>query len=248
MRQFIALIVASCMPLLADLPSAATAQTNNIYQATIGEPNQKTAEVSTEQLRHIVGDGSAIVLDTRSPAEFAAGHIPGARGLKGVPAEYVGQVERMVGGDRTKALVLYCNGPFCQASKRLAEELIAAGFTNVRRYQLGMPIWRALGGPTEIELEGIARVFKADQTVVYFDARLPSEFIKGSLPGAHNISAENLKSPGLPFDDFNRRIVLFGRDGAEARRLADAFGKRAWHNVSYYPGTFESLLAAVSSR
>jgi hypothetical protein len=39
--------------------------------------------------------------------------------------------------------------------------------------------------------------------------------------------------------------VLFGRDGIEARVLADAFSKRAWHNVSYYPGTFESLLAAI---
>ncbi len=248
MRSLIALVAASCMPLLADFSSAAIAQTNSIYQATIGEPNHKTAEVSTEQVRRILVEGSAIVLDTRSPAEFAAGHIPGARGLKGVQAEYVGQVERMVDGDKTKALVLYCNGPFCKASERLAEQLIAAGFTNVRRYQLGMPIWRALGGPTEIELDGILRIFKADQTVVYFDARPPSEFIKGSLPGAHNISAENIKSPGLPFDDFNRRIVLFGRNGAEARRLADAFGKRAWHNVSYYPGTIESLLVAIGSK
>ena len=130
----------------------------------------------------------------------------------------------------------------------MLEQLVAAGFTNVRRYQLGMPIWRALGGPTEIELEGIVRIFKADQTVVYFDARSPSEFAKGSLAGAHNISADNLKSPGLPFDDFNRRIVLFGRDAAEARKVADAFNKRAWHNVSYFPGTFKSLLAALTDK
>src|SRR6266513_536330 len=56
----------------------------------------------------------------------------------------------MVSGDKSKALVLYCNGPFCQASKRVSEQLVAGGFTNVRRYQLGIPIWRALGGPTEI--------------------------------------------------------------------------------------------------
>ena len=248
MRQLIALVVASCMPLLADFSSTAIAQTNSVFQATVGEPDQKTAEVTTEQLRRILADHSGIVLDTRPPAEFVAGHIPGARGLKGGPTQYLDKVEQMVGGDKTKALVLYCNGPFCQASKRLAEQLIAAGFTNVRRYQLGLPIWRALGGPTVIELEGILRNFRADQTVVYFDARSPSEFIQGSLPGAHNISAGDLKSPGLPFDDFNRRIVLFGRDGADARRLADAFSKRAWHNVSYYPGTFESLSAAIRDK
>jgi hypothetical protein len=49
----------------------------------------------------------------------------------------------------------------------------------------------------------------------------------------------------LPLDDFNRRIVLFGRDGAEARRLADAMSTRPWHNVAYFPGSYEELAAAV---
>ena len=39
------------------LGSAAPAQT--ILQATIGEPNQKTAEVSTTEVRRILADGSA---------------------------------------------------------------------------------------------------------------------------------------------------------------------------------------------
>jgi hypothetical protein len=35
---------------------------------------------------------------------------------------------------------------------------LAADFTNVRRYQLGIPVWRALGGLTQIELEAVACV------------------------------------------------------------------------------------------
>ena len=244
-RPFIPLLAAACMSFFA---GGAVGQTASVYAATLSEPDAKSQQVSTDELKRILADGSAILVDTRARAEFVAGHIPGARGLDGPPSEYVSIIERMVAGDKSKALVLYCNGPFCQASKRLAEQLLTGGFTNVRRYQLGLPIWRALGGPTVIELEGILRIFKADQTVVYFDARSPSEFARGSLPAAHNISADELKSPGLPFDDFNRRIVLFGRDGADARKLADAFGNRAWHNVSYYPGTYESLLAAISDK
>ena len=242
LRPFIPLFAAAFISFFA---GGVVAQTASVYEATFPELNAKTDQVGTSELKRILADGTAILVDTRTRAEFVAGHIPGARGLDGPPSGYAAMVEHMVAGDKSKALVLYCNGPFCQASKRLAEQLVEVGFSNVRRYQLGLPVWRTLGGPIAIELEGITRIFKADQTVVYFDARSPSEFAKGSLPGAHNISAENLKSPGLPFDDFNRRIVLFGRDGAEARKLADAFGKRAWHNVSYYPGTFESLLAAI---
>ncbi len=232
------------------LTGCASTQGGNIYQATLAEPNQKTLEVSTEQVRRILVDGSAIILDTRKRSEYVAGHIPGARNFDAPPSAALAAAERLVSGDKNKALVLYCNGPFCQASRLLSEQLVAAGFTNVRRYQLGIPIWRALGGPTEIELEGILRIYKVDQTAVFFDARSTEEFAKGSLPGAHNVPADNLASDGLqkaplPGNDFNTRIVLFGRDSAQARTLADALSKRPWHNVTYYPGSFEALRAAI---
>jgi predicted sulfurtransferase len=57
----------------------AIAQGGSIYQATLAEPNQKTQEVSTEEVRRILAEGSAIVLDTRKRSEYVAGHIPGAR-------------------------------------------------------------------------------------------------------------------------------------------------------------------------
>jgi rhodanese-related sulfurtransferase len=228
----------------------AIAQGRSIYEATLAEPNQKTQEVSTEVVRRILAEGSAIVLATRKRSEYVAGHIPGARNVDAPASGSVAAVERLVSRDKSKALVLYCNGPFCQASRRLSEQLVDAGFTNVRRYQLGIPIWRALGGPTEIELEGILRIFKVDQTAVFFDARSAEEFAKGSLPGAHNVPADSLASDGLakaplPTDDFNTRIVLFGRDSAQARTLADALSKRPWHNVTYFPGTFETLRTAI---
>jgi rhodanese-related sulfurtransferase len=233
------------------LTGCATTQGGNVYQATLMEPDEKTQEVSTEQVRRILVDGSAVVLDMRKRSEYVAGHIPGARNLDAVPSASVAAVERLVSGDKNKALVLYCNGGFCQASRLLSEQLVAAGFTNVRRYQLGIPIWRALGGPTEIELEGILRIYKVDETAVFFDARSAEEFAKGSVLGAHNVTADNLatddglqKAP-LPRDDFNTRIVLFGRDSTQARALADALSKRLWHNVTYFPGTFEALRAAI---
>ena len=226
------------------------AQSATILQATLGESG-KTAEISTEQLRAILRDGSALVLDTRSRAEFDAGHIPGARNLDAVPSAQIAAVDAFVNGDRNRALVLYCNGPYCQASRRLGEQLADSGFTDVKRYQLGIPVWRALGGPVAVERAGITRIFKADRTAVYIDARSAEDFAKGSLPGAISASADDVISGklkmALPEDDFNRRIVLFGADAAQARKLADFMSKRPWHNVSYYPGSYESLAAALQS-
>ena len=43
-------------------------------------------------------------------------------------------------------------------SKRLASELLVAGYSNVRRYQLGIPMWRAAGGVCEVEIDGIRHI------------------------------------------------------------------------------------------
>jgi rhodanese-related sulfurtransferase len=228
----------------------AGADSLDIARATFAEKDAKTVQISTDELRHILVDGTAILLDARTASEYAAGHIPGARSLDAGAASQVAAVTEMVGGDKRKALVLYCNGPYCQASRRLGEQLLAAGFADVRRYQLGIPVWRALGGPTEISLAGLRRVYGHDQTAVFIDARSPDDFSAGSLPGAKSLpvdlfTAGTIKQPPLPDDDFNTRVVLFGRDANQARALAQALGTRPWHNVSYVAATFEEVRASV---
>ncbi len=57
----------------------------DVYLATLTEPEPKTPEVSTEQVRQLLADGSAILLDSRKRAEFDAGHIAGARNVAPPP-------------------------------------------------------------------------------------------------------------------------------------------------------------------
>lgn len=230
-----------------------SAQTNSIYDATLAETGLKTKEVSTNELRSILADKSAIVIDSRSRAEYEAGHIPGAQNLDVGTSEQIAAVQRIVDGDKSKPVVLYCNGPFCRASKRLGEKLAGAGFTNVRRYQLGIPIWRALGGPTEIEIGGIQRIYKADSTAVFVDVRSSEEFNKGSVNNALNLPAEDivsgkLKKLSLPEDDFNRRIVLFGSNTEQARKLAEFLSRKPWHNVMYYAGPIETIVIGLKEK
>jgi rhodanese-related sulfurtransferase len=251
-----AIAVAMAIATLAAI-NTAVAQGRDVFQATLGETNQKTGEVSTEDLRRILADGSAILLDSRKRPEYVAGHIAGAKNVSlpadAPPSEYAAAVARLLGGDKSRPLVLYCNGPHCQASRQLSEMLVAAGFTNVRRYQLGIPMWRTLSGPVEIELEGILRVYGIDQTAVLLDARSAEDFAKDSLPGTHNVPADRLANDGLrkapmPNNDFNTRIVVFGRDFTQARALADAIGKTPYQNVSYFPGIYEALAVAIRSK
>ena len=114
------------------LPIRFDAQTvTTIFQATLAEPNQETAEVSTDELRRILVDRSATVFDARPPKEYAISHIPGAVNVVGKPSlpmsQYVpdaGEIVRVLAGNKSAAIVLYCSGPFCGRSKRLSEELL----------------------------------------------------------------------------------------------------------------------------
>ena len=83
----------------------------------------------------------------------------------------VAEIGRLLEGKKETPLVLYCNGPYCGKSKRLTDELLTAGYTNIRRYQLGIPVWRALGGVTEIESDGLRHVVANDRTAVLINTR-----------------------------------------------------------------------------
>jgi rhodanese-related sulfurtransferase len=240
-------------------------EAKTIQQAVLGEPNQRTPEVSTEELHRILAERTATVLDARPFLEYAVSHIPGSRNVAakpGVPMSMyvsdVAEIGRILDGDKSAAIVLYCNGPFCGKSKRLAEELLGAGFTSVRRYQLGIPVWRALGGVCEMDLAGVRHILGQDRTAVVVDVREPDEFRKGTVPGARNIprslvlegkdvgEVKRAKDDGrLPMEDHNTRIIVVGGDAAQARYVAQAIAREAFHNVSYFPGTLDEARAAV---
>lgn len=233
----------------------------NVAQGVVG--GGKTPEVSTDELRRILAEKSATVFDARPALEYSISHIPGAVNVTakpGVPmAKYVSDVAeigRVLGGDKSKPVILYCNGPFCGKSSRLADELVADGYSHVRRYQLGVPIWRALGGVTQIEPDGVKYVREKDQTAVWIDARNPELFQGGSLPGAKNVTGavaqggkdnpEMMKAKNdgrLPMNDHNTRIIVFGSSAEEARTVAEALAREAFHNVSVFAGSFAEARA-----
>src|SRR3989454_7530922 len=181
------------VPILV-LAAAATQAAPTIFDAVLGEAGQSTAEVSTDELRRILAENSALVLDARPFREYAMSHIPGALNVAakpGVPMSMyvsdVAEIDRLVHQHNDTAMVLYCNGPYCGKSKRLAAELVAAGYTKVRRYQLGIPVWRALGGVTQIEPEGLRKALANDHTAVVIDVREPQERQANVLPNAQPI-------------------------------------------------------------
>jgi rhodanese-related sulfurtransferase len=236
---------AMCLPNSTSLTAAQGRPT--IWQVTLGEPNPITPEVSTEKLQRVLEAGKTPVLDVRSAQEYAIAHIPGTINL------YEKELEQVTRAypDKAGALVLYCNGPFCGKSKRLSEELVGRGYTNVKRYQLGLPVWRAFGNTVQTDLAGARYILAGDKTAVWVDARGAADFARGSLPRAVNIrrgEAEAANDDGrLPKRDKGTRIVVFADTPEEARQVAAEVAHKAYWNSSYFGGSFRDL-HAVSTR
>ena len=218
-------------------------------------------EVTTEEIRVLLATGGATILDARPYREYAISHIPGAVNVApkpGVPMSMyvsdVAEIGRLLHGNKAAPVVVYCNGPHCAKSRRLAAELRDNGYSNVRRYQLGIPAWRAAGGVCAIELDAIRHIVANDRTAVVIDSREPGEFGRATVDGAKNIprslvlegkdvgEVKRAKDDGrLPMEDHNTRIVVVGTDAAAARYVAEALAREAFHNVTFFAGGFATV-------
>ena len=97
--------------------------------------------VPREELLARAARDEVTVLDVRDPAEFAAGHFPGARS---VPlAELPARLDEL---PRGRAVVAYCRGPWCVLALDAVKLLRAAGF-DARHVDEGVADWRAAGLP-----------------------------------------------------------------------------------------------------
>ena len=258
------------------LPRVGVAQASLDIDKAVLLDAESTANISTEEVRSALETVSPLVFDVRPFREYAISHIPGAISVAPKPGtsreEYmsdIAEIGRLVADDKTAPMILYCAGPHCGKSKRVAADLVEAGYSNVRRYQLGIPVWRALGGVTEIEVEGVQHVAKKDQTAVIIDARDSDQFERESLPGAQNIPRSRIdpgtfdpeyrawthpggeevkaaKADGrLPMEDHNTRIIVFGDSAEAAREVAEALARNGFHNVSFCNANYEALKTAL---
>ncbi len=101
----------------------------------------------------------------------------------------------------------------------------------------------------EIELDGVRYVREGDRTAVFIDARSPEEFGLGTLETARNVPLAEVtkaKDDGrLLMEDHNTRIIVFGADATQARAVTAELAKNAFHNVAYFAGTLDDLVAAL---
>ena len=132
--------VAELWAALREVAADHVAGLHRLAEAYLG--NQDGIEViGREELAARLARGEVLVLDVRPAAEYAAGHIAGARS---VPLAELRRRLRALPADAE--MVAYCRGPYCVYADEAVRELTGHGL-RARRLDDGYPEWRRAGLP-----------------------------------------------------------------------------------------------------
>jgi rhodanese-related sulfurtransferase len=104
--------------------------------------------IPLEEAKALWKTGAAMFLDARSPADYAAGHIPNALNLPDEQFEdHYPEVAGMLTPDMR--IVVYCDGVECELSHHLADRLRSRNYKDVRILVNGWTTWRTAGLPAQ---------------------------------------------------------------------------------------------------
>jgi len=138
--------VGSLWSALRDVAAEHVAGLGQLAEAHLGE-RDGIEEVGRDELAARLARGEVVVLDVRPAAEYAAGHIAGARSVP--PGELHRHLDGLAGLAVLPAgadVVAYCRGPYCVYADEAVRELTRRG-VRARRLTDGFPEWKRAGLP-----------------------------------------------------------------------------------------------------
>ena len=160
-------------------------------------------EIKTAELQKLIKDKTPhFLVDSRPKARYDQAHLPDAHSIP-LPELEKKQAE-LLPKDKNTPLIFYCGGITCPLSPASAEIAKKLGYTDVRVYHEGEPVWSKANLPTYSTAEYIK-----GGNVVLIDIRPTKKAIAGRIKGAYSVPYAALDDK---LDDVPRNapIVLYG--------------------------------------
>jgi rhodanese-related sulfurtransferase len=181
--------------------------------------------VSAEWVKQQIEKNPDMVLIDSRPkrTKYDKGHIPSA---VSIPDSQFDKMADQLPADKSTLLVFYCGGLKCRLSHKSAQKAIDLGYTNVKVFAEGYPVWVAAYGKGEATAAAAAKPAAATQlkagkeegsvdtatfidilknnpgSIMLIDVRDADEYKAGSFRSAVNIPVDQLedKIRTLPTD------------------------------------------------
>jgi glyoxylase-like metal-dependent hydrolase (beta-lactamase superfamily II)/rhodanese-related sulfurtransferase len=195
--------------------------------------------LSPEDFEQMVDVTDAVMLDTRSAADFAKVHIPQSIniGIKGDFAPWVGSV---IGDVKQNILLITDEGMEAEVVTRLAR----VGFDNVLGYlKGGISAWIAAGKQTDavhrISASQFEQEFKPKESMV-IDVRKESEYAAEHVDGAYSKPLAYINE-WVGNIDPKQHFYLHCAGGYRSMIAASILKARGYHNFSEVDGGFNAI-------
>ena len=119
-------------------------ETNNLNSGNISsETNIAVTDVSVAQAVDLINNKNALIIDVRTPEEFAESHLPEANNF---PVDTLSQnIETIKKLQRDKPLLVYCRSG--KRSARAAEKLKNLGVNSLYNLKGGIKAWSDANNP-----------------------------------------------------------------------------------------------------
>ena len=104
-------------------------------QSAAVEKNDMVSHISPQELKAKLGD-DILLIDIRTPQEFAQGHIAGAKLINFFDSDFMQQMSKL---DKKKELYIYCRSG--HRSGKATEYLKTAGFPKIHELKGGINNW-----------------------------------------------------------------------------------------------------------
>ncbi len=136
-------------------------------------------EIDVKQLLAIMtGGGEYHLFDARPGKRFGAGYVPGAKSAFPNDEDFLGKLP----ADRNALLVFYCGGPTCPFTGVAVKKAQAAGYTNLKGFQDGLPGWKKAKLPVHSSATWLAK--NLDPQHVLLDVRDKASSTQSHIKGA----------------------------------------------------------------
>jgi rhodanese-related sulfurtransferase len=107
-------------------------------------PNLSSKLVDAAEAKQLIADKKVVVLDVRTPAEFAAGHIAGAVNLDFRDKEFASKVARL---DKNQPYLVHC--AVGSRSAKACQTMVPLQFKTLYDLKGGISGWQKAGFPVE---------------------------------------------------------------------------------------------------
>ena len=213
------------------------------YESIDSVLKQGTQALSPEAFEAAANETGALMLDTRSPQDFAKSFIPNSVNI-GIDGSFAPWVGALITDIKQNILLITDEGREEEVVTRLAR----VGYDNAIGYlHGGIAAWQKAGKETDsiesISVDEIASRMKAEPELNIIDVRREEEYTAGHLPNSKNLALDYINDH-IGEVDKNKTAYVHCAGGYRSMVFTSILRSRGYHNLVDIQGGFKAIEAS----